>query len=204
MWRNLKRQLPRFGLNRKLRGRQISAAVVRCLIYGVQCREVCGATVRTWQAWLNSVAREATKTRLQDMHDSKLTQQDVNKSLGIWSIKIYIGQAQLQYLGHVARLSPDRPERIALFGWLPHELPLNTGKSGTKSRRQLWQRLLELMFLHHSTPPSQVAATCSAGWWCLLEITDETMVQTAAGSGPSGHVGRTSQRPLQTTSNRSS
>ena len=159
LWRTLKRQLPRFGLNRKLRGRLISAAVVRCLLYGVQCREVCGATVRKWQAWLNSVAREATKTRLQDMHDSKLTQQDVNKSLGIWPIKIYIGQAQLQYLGHVARLSPDRPERIALFGWLPHELPLNTGKSGTKSRRQLWQRLLELMFLHHGTPPSQVAAT---------------------------------------------
>ena len=166
LWRSLKRKLPSFGLNRRLRGRLISASVIRCLLYGVQCREVSGSTARKWQTWLNSVAREATKTRLQDMHDQQLTQQDVNKSLGLWPVKVYIGQAQLLYVAHVARLPLDRPERIALFGWLSTELAYNTGKHGSKSRRQLWQRILELMAL------AKVATSDVASTWESLAQRD--------------------------------
>ena len=83
----------------------------------------------------------------QRCHEERLSQQDLNKSLGWWPIKVYVGQAQLLYLGHVARLPADRPERVALFGWLQVELRYNTNRRGSKSRGQLWQRLLELLAL---------------------------------------------------------
>ena len=79
------------------------------------------------------------------MHEAKITQQDLNKSLNIWPIKTYVGQAQLLYLGHLARLPPDRPERMALFGWLVVERNFQKGKRGTRTRRQLWTRMLELL-----------------------------------------------------------
>ena len=116
--------------------------------YGVQCREVCGSTARKWQTWLNSVAREATRARLQDTHGQHLSQQGVNKSLGLWPIKVCIGQAQLLYVAHVARLPLDRPERIALSGWLS-ELAYNSGKQGSESRRQLCWRSQRWRTFHH-------------------------------------------------------
>ncbi len=78
---------------------------------------------------------------------AKITQQDLNKSLNIWPMKTYVGQAQFQllYLGHLARLPPDRPERMALFGWLVVERNFQKGKRGTRTRRQLWTRMLELL-----------------------------------------------------------
>ena len=75
-------QLPGFGLSRQLRGRLIAASVIRSLLFGVQCREVSGVTLRKWQSWLNGVARDATNTRLSHMHEEQLTQRDLNKSLG--------------------------------------------------------------------------------------------------------------------------
>ena len=142
--RSLSKQLPRFGLPKQLRGRLVAASVIRSLLFGLQCHAVSGATLRKWQTWLNGVARYVTGTRLSEMHERQITQSDVNQALGWWPIQVYVGQAQLMYLGHIARLPHGRPERIALFGWLRVEMGYGTNKQGSKSRRQLWARLLEL------------------------------------------------------------
>lgn len=78
------------------------------------------------------VARDASRVHLSEMHDAKLTQQDINKALGLWPVKVHIGQSQLLYLGHVARLPEDRPERLALFGWFQVEAAFHMGKTAPK------------------------------------------------------------------------
>ena len=103
---------------------KILASVMRSLLFGTQCREVTARTVRRWQCWINTVAREATHTQVSTMHDNQQTQRDLNKSLlGWWPAKVMIGQVQVMHLGHVARLPLHRPERAALFGWLELENP---------------------------------------------------------------------------------
>ena len=107
--------MPSFGLSRRLRGRLTAASVIRCLIYGVQCRGVWCYCSEVADLLLGKLPRPHYRIC---MNDQQLTQQDVNKSLGLWTVKVYIGQVQLLYVAHVARLPLDRPERIALFGWL--------------------------------------------------------------------------------------
>ncbi len=99
----------------------------------MQCREVTGATLRKWKCWLSGVVWEAAHAKLSEMHEAKITQQDLKKRLNAWPSKTYVGQAQLLYLGHLARLPPDRPERLALFGCLVVEPNFLTGKRGTRT-----------------------------------------------------------------------
>ena len=70
------------------------------------------------------------------------------------------------YLGHVARLPVTRPERIALFGWLTVEMRYNTNRRGSKSRRKLWKRLLELLAL------ADIPATEAESAWEALANED--------------------------------
>eukprot|EP00959_Pyramimonas_sp_CCMP1952_P224186 4687600-Pyramimonas_sp.AAC.1 len=52
------------------------------------------------------------------MHEEKITMQDLRERFEVDTIRVYVGQRQMQLLGHIVRLPEYRLERRILFGWL--------------------------------------------------------------------------------------
>ena len=118
-------------------GQLINAAVVRALIFGTESRLVTGKTTRKWQCFINGIARYACRQKLSDMQENRVT----------LPVAASIGAGQLRYLGHVARLPADRPEKCLLYAWLPRESLHPSYKGATCSRHVFWQRITELLAL---------------------------------------------------------
>eukprot|EP00972_Heterocapsa_arctica_P112348 16431266-Heterocapsa_arctica.AAC.1 len=60
------------------------------------------------------------------MHDDKRTLADLRKKLGIIPIRTSIQLRQLRFLGHQARLPPERLDRQMLHAWLTPEIQQHT------------------------------------------------------------------------------
>lgn len=83
------------------------------------------------------------------MHDKQITLEDLRRQLGLDQVWILIAFRQMGWLGHLARMSPDRIERMALFAWLEpenlHPAWRHTNIPRPSIRSQLWARIRAIM-----------------------------------------------------------
>ena len=97
---------------------------------------------------------------------------DVRREAGLDSISTYISVGQLRYLGHIARLPPDRLERGLLFAWLPPESELPASKVAPSTRRHFRQLLKNAMEVSQveswETRWMKIAATEGGAVWSRI------------------------------------
>lgn len=149
LWYKMWRQMPRFGIALRVQAKLIKATVVASLLYGSECRGFTPKQEQRYQKFLNDITFGLCKQRRIKMHDEQKTLADLRASLDLETIRVMIGKRQLGFLGHVARMPPERLERRALWMWLDTEVnrPTKIRKGVPDTRRCLWRRIEELMAL---------------------------------------------------------
>ena len=176
VWKRLYRQLPRLGLTPPQMGIVIRATVEASLYWGCESRAFTAPQLRRYQVFMNKVVRGIARQQLRTMHAQQVTMADLHKRYRILPCWIAIGHRQLQYVGHLARLPPERAERRMLWAWLDNDVNHPGRKSGQTTRQQLWQRIRQLMTHSKEPEPSwvtswyTVAAAAEGNQWRSLYL----------------------------------
>jgi hypothetical protein len=150
IWGRMFRQLRRLKLDQKHMGMVLRATVESSLLFGMEARAVHSEDIRSLQKFMNTVVMGATGTRRRDMHDAHLTLQDLRKRLGMDRVGICITWRQMRWLGHVARLPPERLERQVLQAGLLPECTLPRCAQGAPRptiRGMFWKHVQSLLAL---------------------------------------------------------
>mmetsp|Transcript_102993 Transcript_102993/g.296578 ORF Transcript_102993/g.296578 Transcript_102993/m.296578 type:complete len:1838 (+) Transcript_102993:1524-7037(+) len=148
IWRRLFQQLPRLRLSPSMLGLVIRCTVVACMMYGLEARAVHGEHLRQMQCFMNKVVMGLSGQRRREMHDDQLTLQDLRRRFGLDLVSTTLAWHQQRFIGHLARLPPERLERQALWLALSPESSLPRGRAGgaaITTRGQLWRRVEEVL-----------------------------------------------------------
>ncbi|CAE7804986.1 unnamed protein product [Symbiodinium sp. CCMP2592] len=145
VWGQLSRQLPRLGLAVWQKGQVVNATVVNCLLFGCERRTYTSKQLSKFQSFLNRITFLICGQRRRTMSDDQLTLADLRKKCGILPVRHVIETRQLQYLGHLARLPPERLERQALWSSLWPEAEWKGKKTGPTLRQAYWRLLRQIM-----------------------------------------------------------
>ncbi|CAK0895818.1 unnamed protein product, partial [Prorocentrum cordatum] len=144
LWQRLFSQIPRLAIDPKDKGRLIRAFPMAGMLPAAEARLWSAGDIKRLQVIQNRMVRGALAQRIRDMHEQQLTMSDLRLTLGLDLVSTEMGWRQLAWLGHVARMPEDRLERRALSLWIAGHLP-REGRVASSTRRQLWQRLCELL-----------------------------------------------------------
>lgn len=129
------------------KGRIVNASILGSLLYGCQARAYTKGELAKYQSFVDRVIRGIclSKSRtFQDMRGS-CDMADLRAEARIELISTTIKQRQLLYLGHIARMPPERWERRMLFGWLLPEAERTGIANQGRPMRTLQYHIAELL-----------------------------------------------------------
>ena len=118
VWRRIFAQLPRWGLKPITLGRLVSSTVLATLLYGMEARLVTAPQLKKMETFWNKVVQGLGCQRIRDMRAQRVTMADIRRKFSLRTIRVYLGERKLRFVGHVARLPHSRLERKILMGWI--------------------------------------------------------------------------------------
>ena len=143
----MKARLKNTKITKKQQARVVEACVESGLLFDVTVRAWYNSDIKNLQSWVEKCYRYLWSNKKQpaliEMLDKGKNMQDVRNELGVKSLQWKIEKRSLQRIGHILRMSDNRPTKAAVFGWL--EKLEGRPKCPGKKRKTLlyWKKILK-------------------------------------------------------------
>ena len=122
LWAKVKARLKNTKITKKQQARVVEACVESGLLFDVTVRAWYASDIKNLQSWVDKCYRYIWSNKKQpaliEMLDKGKNMQDVRNELGVKSLQWKIEKRSLQRIGHILRMSDNRPTKAAVFGWL--------------------------------------------------------------------------------------
>ena len=147
------------------------ALVVSILTYGAELWRTSAAQMRRLQSFHRKCIRAFFRITLHHSWKRRITSESLLKRCKLMSMHDILKKKSLSWLGHVARMEPNRLPKLLTFAWVPHTRPVGRPKSSHLQRA--------LRFIKSTIPliPPKIANdlkrhTGTAPWYRLASHDD--------------------------------
>ena len=112
------------------------ACVLSVLLYGAESWTTTFLCRRRLEVFHMKCLRKSTKIGILDQEQLHINNQELRARLGVPTIRQLVSQARLRWLGHLARMAPERLPKQMLFAFLPGDVGAPT-KPGRRTGKWL-------------------------------------------------------------------
>lgn len=147
LWAKVKARLKKTKITKKKQAKVVEMCVESGLLFDAAVRPWYVADMKNLQSWVDKCYRYIWSNKRQppliEMEERGKNMQDVRNDLQVKSLRWKIEKRTLQRIGHILRMSNDRPTKAAVLGWL--EKLEGRPKCPGKKRKTLlyWKKILK-------------------------------------------------------------
>lgn len=113
--------LSRKHLSSQIKGRIYMCLVLSILLYGSECWCLTAANLHQLTVFHRTCVRKMNRVNLYHTWQHHISAEELQSRLGLKDIESYLNTRLLSWVGHIARMSDNRPPRQFLTCWVPHE-----------------------------------------------------------------------------------